>query len=120
MQSKAADVKTYIAEVQAKRQAAIKKLRSLCRQNLIGYEECIAYGMPCYKRNGVAEVGFASQKQYIALYVMKAAVVEHFRGKLGASSIGKGCIRFTNPDKIDFEMLRELLRMNVKSKSAPC
>lgn len=120
MQSKATDVKSYISEVPANRLAAIKKLRSLCKQQLIGYEECIAYGMPCYKLNGVAEVGFASQKQYIALYVMKAAVVEHFRDKLGASSIGKGCIRFTNPDKIEFATIEKLLRMNVRSKSVAC
>jgi len=120
MKSKAADVETYIAGVPANRLAAIKKLRTLCKQNLVGYEECIDYGMPCYKRNGVMEVSFASQKQYIALYVMKADVVERFRDKLGASSIGKGCIRYTNPDGIDFEVIKELLRVNARSNSAPC
>jgi hypothetical protein len=39
-----------------------------------------------------------------------------FRDKLFASSIGKSCIRFTNPDKIDFEVLKQLLRRTAKSK----
>jgi len=115
MKSQATDVQTYIAEVPGERQAAIKKLRTLCKQNLVGYEECIEYGMPGYKRNGVLEVSFASQKQYIALYVQKNAVVEDFRGKLSAASIGKSCIRFTSPDKIDFEVLKRLLRKTAKS-----
>jgi len=116
VKSEASDVPTYIAEVPAKRRAAIKKLRLLCKQNLTGYAECIEYGMPCYKRNSVMEVSFASQKKYIAVYVHKTKVVEDFRDKLSAASIGKCCIRYTNPDKIDFEVLERLLRRTAKSK----
>jgi uncharacterized protein YdhG (YjbR/CyaY superfamily) len=78
------------------------------------------YGMPCYKRNGVVEVSFASQKQYIALYVLKKDVVDEFRSALSATSIGKGCIRFAKPDKIDFDVLDRLLCRIVQSKSVPC
>ena len=115
MKSQATDVQSYVAEVPAERQAAIKKLRAVCKENLVGYEECIEYGMPGYKRNGVLEVSFASQKQYIALYVQKTAVVEDFRDKLLTASIGKSCIRFTSPDKIDFEVLKQLLRSAAES-----
>ena len=116
MKSQAADVQTYIAEVPAERREAIKKLRILCRQNLIGYEECMDYGMPCYKRDGVMEVSFASQKQYIALYVQKTAAVEAFRNQLPTASIGKSCIRFAKPNKIDFAVLKRLLRRTAKSR----
>src|SRR4051812_19617811 len=120
MTSNAPDVQTYIAGVPIERRAAVEKLRTLCRQTLKGYEECIAYGMPSYRRNGVSEVSFASQKQYIALYVLKREVVDEFRGALGASSIGKGCIRFNKPEKIDFGILKQLLQKNLASKSVPC
>src|SRR5258708_598445 len=102
MTSKAPDVQTYIEQVPVERREVIEKLRGLCRENLTGYEECMAYGLPGYKRNGIVEVAFAIQKQYIALYVMKKEVVDEFRGALSGASIGKGCIRFTKPDKIDF------------------
>jgi len=116
----AVNVSTYIADVPAAQQAAIKKLRTLCQQNLKGYEECIEYGVPGYKQKGVLEVSFASRKQYIALYVLKKDIVDQFREKLSASSIGKGCIRFGNPNNIDFEVVAELLRRSTSSKSAPC
>jgi uncharacterized protein YdhG (YjbR/CyaY superfamily) len=116
----AVNVSTYIADVPAAQQAAIKKLRALCKQNLNGYEECIEYGIPGYKRKGVLEVSFASRKQYIALYVLKKDVVDEFREKLSASSIGKGCIRFGNPDRIDFKVVEQLLRRNADSNSGPC
>jgi uncharacterized protein YdhG (YjbR/CyaY superfamily) len=105
MQSQAVDVQTYIAEVPTERRTALQKLRILCRENLAGYQECIEYGMPSYKRDGVVKVSFASQKQYIALYVQDTAAVKDFRDSLSAASIGKCCIRFKNPDKIDFEVL---------------
>jgi len=109
MISKAPDVKTYVAEVPEERRAAIKKLRSLCRKTLAGYQECMEYGMPCYKQNGVIEVGFASQKQSINVYMLKREVVDEFRAALSTASIGKGA--FDSPSRI---------RSTSKSWSACC
>ena len=33
---------------------------------------------------------------------------------------GKGVIRFSNPDKIDFELIRKLLTDTVNSDKNPC
>jgi hypothetical protein len=61
---------------------------------------------------------FASQKQYVALYVLKKDALVEFRGALPGS--GKGCGRFTKPDRIDFDVVRQLLSRTAESKSAPC
>jgi uncharacterized protein YdhG (YjbR/CyaY superfamily) len=114
------DVASYIERAPAERQAALEKLRSLCRQLLIGYEEAIEFKMPVYKRDGVAEIAFASQKQYISLYVMKKDVVNEHRAALAGCSIGKGCIRFTRPERIDFDVVASLLRRTVESTEATC
>jgi len=119
MTSKAPDVATYIAEVSTDRRPAMEKLRGLCRQ-MKGFEECMEYGMPCYKRDGAAVVAFASQKQYIALYVGKKGVVDEFRPALAAASFGKGCIRFTKPEKIDFAVIAQLLQRTSESKETAC
>jgi uncharacterized protein YdhG (YjbR/CyaY superfamily) len=76
--------------------------------------------LPGYRRNGSLEVAFASQKQYIALYVMKKDVVDEFRSLLPKAGIGKGCIRFTRPALMDFEVIGKLLSRVVESKSVPC
>ena len=120
MTSKATDVQSYVEQVPVERRAAIEQLRSLCLRTLTGYVECIEYGMPCYKRNGSPEVAFASQKQYISLYVMKKDVVDEFRDALPASSIGKGCIRFSRPERMDFEVMEKLLLKTAESTSEPC
>ena len=120
MKTRPLDVASYVAAVAADHRAGIEALRKLCRKHLKGYEECFEYGMPCYKRNGVLEVSFASRKQYISLHVLKSEVVEKYRAAFPMSSIGKGCIRFKKPEHIDFEAIGRLLRSNVSSKASPC
>ncbi len=120
MISKAADVQRYIAELPAERRVAIEKLRRLCQWHLKAYEENMDFGMPVYKRNGVAEIAFASQKQYISFYVMKREVLDEFRSALPGAKIGKGCVRFAKPERIDFNVLSQVLSRTAESKSAPC
>ena len=114
------DVGAYIAESPDERRAALSRIRELCGQLLGGYEESIEYGMPVYKRNGVAEIAFASQKQYIALYVMKKDVVDEHRDALAGCSVGKGCIRFKRPDEIRFDVVESLLRRTFQSGGRVC
>ena len=113
-------VSSYIEQTPPERRVALEKIRDLCRGLLSGYEETIEYKMPAYKRNGVVEVAFANQKQYISLYVMKKDVVDEYRPALAGCSIGKGCIRFARPHLIDFDVVAQLLRRTAESKSAPC
>jgi len=120
MQSKAANVADYIKEAPADRQPVLRKLRKTYQQALPGYEERIEYGMPAYARNGKMEAAFASQKQYISVYVGKEDVVSEFREQLKGASIGKGCIRFTKPERIDFDVVERLLRRTAESNSAAC
>jgi uncharacterized protein YdhG (YjbR/CyaY superfamily) len=87
---------------------------------LAGYEEGMDYGMPSYKKNGVVEVGFASQKNYISLYMLKESVIAAYRAQLAGLSIGKGCIRYSKPAKIDFGVVELLLNATRDSAEVPC
>jgi uncharacterized protein YdhG (YjbR/CyaY superfamily) len=120
MQSKAANVTAYLGETPVERREALQKLRQVCLQSLKGYEECMEFGMAAYKRNGAVEVAFASQKQYVSLYVLKKEVIDRHRKTLIGCSIGKGCIRFPRADRIDFDSVRLLLQDVVQSKTKPC
>lgn len=98
MQSKAETVDGYIAEAPPERQASLNRIRDLCRSILSGHEERVAYGMPTYARGDQAEFAFASQKQYLALYLMKPAVAEKNAAALADLDMGKGCIRYRKPE----------------------
>lgn len=120
MQSKAPDVTTYLQEAPPERQETLARLRALCLEVLAGYEEVMEYGMPVYRRSGAGEVGFASQKNYISFYLLKEDVIQANRALLQGLSVGKGCIRYPSPKKMDFAVIRKLLEDTVQSSGVPC
>lgn len=122
MQSQARTVTDYLNEVPRERQEALTRLRQLCLEVLSDYEEAMTYGMPGYKRTEASEpeICFASQKNYISLYVLKQEVMQANRHLLQGVSLGKGCIRYSKPEKIDFEVVKKLLLESRMSKDVIC
>jgi uncharacterized protein YdhG (YjbR/CyaY superfamily) len=108
MRSKATTVEAYIAEAEPERRAALEKLRTLCRARFPQHAEEIRWGVPAYSRGEEFVVGFASQKQYVALYVGEAALDAN-ASALGKLDRGKGCLRFRNPAAIDYGLVEKLL-----------
>ena len=80
------------------------------------------YGGPCYSRNGVVEVGFASQKHFIGLYILRTDVMNAHKEllKIKGVSLGKGCIRYSKPEKIDFKIVKSMLKATVRSTGEVC
>jgi uncharacterized protein YdhG (YjbR/CyaY superfamily) len=121
MQSKAKTVDEYLKEVPENRQAALAQLRKLCLERLTGYEESMEYGMPSYKqKDGEVEVAFASQKNYMSFYILKEEVLNKYREDLAHLNLGKGCIRYRNPQQIDFVIVEKLLLESHRSESEIC
>jgi hypothetical protein len=118
MQSKAATVDAYIAELPVERQAVIKKLRSVIKKNLPkGFREQMSYGMigyvvphslypngyHCSPELPLPFINIASQKNFIAIYHMgiygSSDLLKWFNteyAKLGKKKLdmGKSCMRF--------------------------
>jgi hypothetical protein len=78
--------------------------------------------MPAYSRDSDSEDGFAfaSQKQYISLYVVRTDVRDAHAEQLKGHNMGKGCLRFRNPDKIDFDLVQSMLRMTAAIPGKSC
>ncbi|NER14627.1 DUF1801 domain-containing protein [Leptobacterium flavescens] len=120
MKSKAKNVDQYLNEVPEKRVKALEKIRELCKEELKGYEESMVYNMPSYKKNDQIEVAFASQKQHICIYILKHDVMLSNAELLNGVNHGKGCIRYSNPEKIDYRLIRKLLQETVRSDNTIC
>ncbi|MCT4356345.1 DUF1801 domain-containing protein [Streptomyces sp. Je 1-79] len=120
--STAEDVDGYLAElVESDRLTVLVRLRELCRTELHGFEEVMAYGMPAYRRpGGEPEIAFAAQKQYLSFYLMRPDVREAFEERLADQDMGKGCLRFRRPERVDFTLVRDLLRATAKAPGDAC
>ncbi|MFD3698613.1 iron chaperone [Streptomyces sp. NPDC058646] len=114
-------VDAYLAGVPDARRPALVRLRELCAAELTGFEEVIAYGMPVYVRPGAeaGEIAWANQKQYISFYLMRTDVREAFADRLAPYDMGKACLRFRNPAKVDFDLVRDLLRATAEARPGP-
>ena len=120
MQSNASSVSDYLNEVPDERLKAIIHIRELCQQHLPDFDESMQYGMPSYSRDGTVEIAFANQKNNISLYILRTDVLNPYRDRFPASAIGKGCIRYRNPDKIDFGLVEEMLVKTNASTGEVC
>ncbi|MCY0954838.1 DUF1801 domain-containing protein [Streptomyces sp. H27-S2] len=114
-------VDAYLAGVPEARRAALTRLRELCAAELTGFEEQIAYGMPVYVRPGAeeGEIAWANQKQYISFYLLRTDVRDAFADRLAGHDMGKACLRFRNPAKVDFDLVRDLLRATAEAPPGP-
>jgi uncharacterized protein YdhG (YjbR/CyaY superfamily) len=120
VQSKSETGTEYLEEVPQDRLEAITMLRDLCLEELQGFEESMQYGMPSYSRAGEVEVAFASQKNNISLYILRQDVLDQYRHLFPKSAIGKGCIRYRNPSKINYDLVKEMLVKTNNSRGVIC
>ena len=120
MQSTAANVDAYLAHVPPERRQILAAVRQLCLEHLPGYEEAMDYGMPSYKRDGVVEFAFASQKNYISIYGVNADALAAHRAEFGGASVGKCCIRYTKPERVDLAAVARLLKATAASNGEIC
>jgi uncharacterized protein YdhG (YjbR/CyaY superfamily) len=133
MTSKAATVDDYLAELPADRRAAIQKLRTVIRKNLPkGFAEIMQYGMigyvvphqlypagyHCDPKQPLPFAGLASQKNYMAVYLMSVyqdpALLKWFTDAYKASGkkldMGKCCVRFKKLENLPLDVIGEAFR----------
>jgi uncharacterized protein YdhG (YjbR/CyaY superfamily) len=109
MRSEAKTVDAYLSELPEDRRSALTTVRDLIREVAPRAEESMNYGMPTYDQAGPL-FAFASQKRYMALYVMDTDLVESYRARLGKLDVGKSCIRFRRIGNLPLDVVEDLLR----------
>lgn len=114
VQSTAATVDDYLAEAPAERRDVLERIRDLCVELLPEFTERMAWGMPAYFRGEAAPIAFASQKQYIVVYVMDAEIREEFAERLAGQDMGKSCLRFRKPEQVDLDLVADLIRASAR------
>ena len=102
-------VQDYLGELTPERRAALETLRSVVFQVAPDAVETMRYGMPAYDVGDRELCLFASQKQYVSLY-LDPSIVEKYRGELGGLNLGKSCVRFRKLEKLPLETIERMLQ----------
>jgi len=132
MQSKAAIVNDYIAELPEDRKKAMAQLRKVVKKNLPkGFKESMGYGMMgyavphskypagyhCKPEDPLPFMGIASQKNFIAVYhmgiyadpkLLKWFTEAHAKASPKKLDMGKSCIRYKKTEDIPYDLIGEL------------
>ena len=129
MRSDATLVEEYLDELPDDRREVVSAVRDVINQNLPdGYEE-VMHGMigwvipledypDTYNGQPLPILGLASQKQYVALYLMAVYGDEEletwFREQYAERGLkldmGKSCLRFKRLDQVPLDVIGEVVR----------
>ena len=134
MKIEATSPDNYIEQLPDDRQAPMRKLRAIIKDNIpAGFEEVISYGMigyvvphsaypagyHCDTKLPLPFMNIASQKNFIALYhmgiyassvLMEWFVAEYPKHNQRKLDMGKSCIRFKKVEEIPYDLIAELVQ----------
>lgn len=123
----------YIAQLPEERQAILRQIDSIVRENAPGLKPVFSYNMPGYgtfrytsnKKDEIdwPTIAMASQKNYVSIYVCAVEdneyIAEKYKDELGNVSVGKSCIRFKKLDDVNLETLKKVIKLAAKNPGFP-
>ena len=105
-------VDEYIAAQPAASREELQAIRAVIRSAAPEAEECISYGMPGYKQNGVL-VWFAANKAHCGFYV-PPRMLDKYRERLKEFVMTKSAVHFPYTHPIPFDLVSEITIEMVK------
>ena len=129
MRSEVTTVDQYLAGLPDDRREAIETVRATILENIPdGYEEAMNWGMityqipletypDTYNKQPLMYAALASQKNYMAVYLMGIYSAEGRRDRFEAAykatgkrfDVGKSCVRFRKLDDLPLELIGETI-----------
>lgn len=101
-------VAQYIAGYPKEIQLRLKQVRGAIRKSAPKSEECISYGMPAYKWNGML-VWFAAHARHIGFYP-KTTGIAAFRKELSAYKGAKGSVQFPHDKPLPVMLIARIVK----------
>lgn len=99
----------YIDHLNPERRAAILEIDTSIRAIISGVTVNMQYKMPTYSTDGNVIAALASQKNYMALYIMPYDLLAAFDTQLESFDCGESCIRFTSLSEEDLDLFSEII-----------
>lgn len=103
-------IDAYLARVPADRRAALEQVRATIRAALPRAEECISYGMPAFRVEGVVVAGFLATAQGCSYYPFSGKTLATLAASLAGYSRTKSALHFAADRPLPATLIRKLLR----------
>ncbi|QDU30611.1 hypothetical protein ETAA8_57570 [Anatilimnocola aggregata] len=114
---KAATVDEYLASVSSPQREALEKLGRSIRLAAPQAEECISYGVPAFKQNGML-ASFGAAAKHCSFYVMSSSILASFQKELAGYDTSTGTIRFTAEKPLPASLVKKIIRARLAANAA--
>ena len=98
-----------LAALPPDKRSALERLRRTIRSTAPKAEECISYGIPAFRLNGML-VGFGATARHCAFYTMSAETIDAHAKDLEGYETSKGTIRFQPDAPLPPALVRTLVK----------
>ena len=110
-------VASYLSALPDDKRVALEKLRATIKAVAPTAEECISYGIPAFKQDGML-VGYGATARHCAFYLMSARTVADFAEELEGYDTSKGTIRFAANRPLPASLVRTLVKARLRENAA--
>lgn len=109
--TKPTTITEYIAAQPPASRAVLRTVRATLQAALPEAEECVGYGIPCYRVNGRIVIYFAGWKGHWSLYPVTAALVAGLTKQLSRYKQSKGTIRFPLGERVPVALVTRIAKL---------
>jgi uncharacterized protein YdhG (YjbR/CyaY superfamily) len=114
MKRKPDTIDDYLTDYDARKRAALQKLRKQVRAIVPKAVECISYHLPAFRLNGQLLVAFGGAAHHCAFYPCSGAAVRVHAKELAGFDTGKGTIRFQPEKPLPVALVRKLVKYRIE------
>lgn len=108
----------HLARFGPEQRRALESVRSVVRATLPAADEVISYGLPTFKVDGVAVLGFDGFTRHNSLFPYSSQVAVTFERELAGYVRTKGSIHFDATTPFPAPLLRRILRSRITEINA--
>ena len=110
------NIDAYLARVDPDKRAALERLRRSIKAVVPRGEECISYGLPCFRLDGRMLLHFGAAAKHCAFY--PGGIVSQFASELSGFETSKGTIRFSPERPLPASLVRRIVKALVERQDA--
>ena len=110
MKTAALTIADYYDELSSDRREALNAVRKLIKRIWPSITEDMSSGMPTFHLEGQALCALASQKHFMALYIMPYDLLDAFKNDLRIYDRGKSCIRFKTLEPATLDLFDRIIK----------
>lgn len=117
MATKPRTIDEYLAALGDNERKALDKLRRSIRAAAPKADECISYGIPAFRLDGML-VGFGASARHCSFFLMSGSTVDDHQKLLENYDTSKGTIRFPAAKPLPAALVRKLVKARLAENKA--